>query len=72
MDTKKVLDIVLREMNAYGQAWRLDWSDFDGRSLRGQLSSIATWADEAVMIDGDCDYTSGTEFLAEMTESVGG
>lgn len=27
-------------LNALGEAWRNDWSDFDGRTLEGQLGDI--------------------------------
>jgi hypothetical protein len=27
-------------LHALGSAWRYDWSDFDGRTLRGQLDEI--------------------------------
>lgn len=29
-------------LNALGSAWRGDWSDCDGRTIRDQLESIAT------------------------------
>lgn len=60
MTDKEILTIVLREMTAIGQGWRLDWSDFDGRTLRDQLNSLASWAEE-----GKGDYTEGTEFIEE-------
>lgn len=66
MEAKKVLDIVMREMCAYGQGWRADWSDFDGRVLRQQLERLASWAADAlVWIGKDTDYTQGSEFLEE-------
>ena len=64
MDTKKVLDIVIREMGAYTQAWRLDWSDFDGRYLSKQMSELADWAKEAEASAEDSDYTGGSDFLS--------
>ena len=30
----------LDALTALGQAWRGNWSDFDGRTLRGQLSDL--------------------------------
>jgi len=63
MNAEKVLDIVLREMQAYGCGWRNDWSDFDGRQLRGQLIELALWAKKALaeeVVDGD--YIEGTKF----------
>ena len=29
-------------LNALGEAWRGDWNDFDGRTLRDQLGEIAS------------------------------
>lgn len=66
MDADTVLRVVLREMQAYGAAWRADWSDFDDRTLRGQLSAIANWADEALNGRTDKDYTKGTDFLEDV------
>ena len=54
-----ILKIVLREMKAIGEGWRMDWSDFDGRTLRDQLNNLAEWAETG----DDPDYTSGSEFL---------
>ena len=65
MQAVKVLDIVIREMTAIGQGWRLDWSDFDGRGLRDQLDSLASFAWEALKSDIDIDYNKGTIFLEE-------
>ena len=63
MDPRKVLDIVLREMCAYGVAYRLDWSDFDGRSLMRELGAIDTWAEEALLDPNAEDYREGTKYL---------
>jgi len=63
MNAEKVLDIVLREMQAYAYGWRCDWSDFDGRHLRDQLNDLAIWAEGALteeVVDGD--YIEGTKF----------
>ena len=63
MEASKVLAIVQREINAIGQGWRQDWSDFDGRTLRSQLGSISMFADNALKSDVDIDCIEGTEFL---------
>ena len=64
MDAEKVLAIVLREIRAYGLGWRMDWADFDGRTLRAQLYSLADWADGASHDSHgkEYDYVEGTEF----------
>ena len=62
MKAEKVLKIVNREMCAYGDGWRADWSDFDGRTLRSQLDSVASWSVKALASEVDIDLTSGTEF----------
>ena len=59
MTESEVIKILCREIRAYGLAWRLDWSDFDGRSLRDQLNFLASWAERN---DGS-NFTDGTEFL---------
>lgn len=65
MKAEDVLKIVLREMVAYGYAWRNDWSDFDGRWLRNQLDGIEEWAANALASKEDSDYTDGTDFYKE-------
>ena len=65
MKAEKVLEIVNRELTAIGNGWRYDWSDFDGRSLSSQLSSISSFSDRALKSDVDIDYTEGTEFEEE-------
>ena len=49
-------------MKAYGQGWRLDWSDFDGRTLRDQLDFLVYWAENP---NRSADYTDGSDFLKE-------
>lgn len=63
MDADRVLAVVCREMCAIGAGWRKDWSDFDGRTLRGQLDDLSKWAEGALAIPGDTDFTEGTQFL---------
>ena len=63
MDAKDVLVIVLREMTAYGQGWRNDWGNFDGRQLRKQLKKLAEWAETALLSAEAIDYDKGTEFM---------
>ena len=70
MKTEKVLEIVLREMTAYGAAYRLDWSDFDGRTLRNQLARLADWAEMALRNELDNEYTLGTLLLKEAEDEV--
>lgn len=67
----EVLTIVLREIRAFGAAWRLDWSDFDGRMLRDQLCSLAGWAEDRVQHKDNLagpDYTEGSVFLKDTEE----
>ena len=65
MKSEKILEIVLREMTAYGKGWRGDWSDFDGRHLQDQLNGIADWAEKALAGKVDYEYTEGTQFYKE-------
>jgi len=60
MRPEKILEIVIREMLAIGDAWRFDWGDFDGRQLRRQLGYLASWAENPT-----ADYTEGSEFYAQ-------
>lgn len=68
MEVNKVLQIVLREMCAYGSGWRADWSDFDGRTLRGQLADLDSWAEKALAGEIEEEYLGGTQFLREQRE----
>lgn len=68
MDEKQILEIVIREMRAYGNAWRTSWAGFDGRTLRDQLNGIAAWAASSPTED----YTEGTEFYKEIEEECFG
>jgi hypothetical protein len=63
MEPKRVVEIMAREIRAYGQAWRNDWSGFDGRQLRDQLKGVAMWGEKAMVEATDVEYTLGTEFL---------
>lgn len=63
-----VLAVVLREMMAYAAGWRLDWSDFDGRTLRDQLSDLATWAEKALVEEVE-EFQCGTHFLDSVEEA---
>ena len=65
---EEVLKVVLREMCAYGEAWRLDWSDFDGRQLLRQLDSLAEWAERALSDPTVGEYSDGTLFLDAQKE----
>ena len=68
LSTERVLEITLREMQAIGQAWRLDWSDFDGRVLRNQLNDLSDWAEKAARDDTRSEYIAGSEFLSEVRQ----
>ena len=68
MNEAKILDVVLREIQAVGQAWRLDWNDFDGRTLRSQMEAIASWAARARANPGTPEYTEESDALKEMKE----
>ncbi|MGV9198802.1 MAG: hypothetical protein ACOC4M_08180 [Promethearchaeia archaeon] len=70
MEKEKVLDVVLREMMMYARRWRASWMNFDGRTLRNQLSGLKEWAD--CMLNGEeysddwktndeGEYIAGTE-----------
>lgn len=39
---------VFAAMEMLGEAWRGDWSDFDGRTLRSQLDQLARLGREAL------------------------
>lgn len=39
-------DAVVRALTALGEAWRGDWMDFDGRTLRSQLQSVTDFLDD--------------------------
>ncbi len=66
---RKIIQTLLREMRAYGAAWRADWSDFDGRTLRDQLGGLATWAERCLDEDTFTDCVEGTEFEREHQEA---
>ena len=61
MTHEEVLEVVLREMSAYGSGWRAGWSDFDGRTLQEQLDGIVKWA-RLALYSPIIEYTAGTEF----------
>ena len=64
MEGNKVLEVVLREMDAYALGWRMDWSYFDGRTLRNQLTNLSEWARRSLYSrEEDFNYTEGTDFL---------
>ena len=71
MNAEDILTVVLREMTATGKAWRLDWSDFDGRTLRAQLNALANWAEDRLRNPNhEGEFAEGTEFLAEASRRV--
>ena len=64
MEAVKVLEVVIREMRAYGWGWRNDWSQFDGRLLRDQLCALSAWARKAIAGEITEEYLDGTKFEA--------
>jgi len=61
MDTDNILKIVLREMRAYGQGFRI--AEFlDGRMVRRELNALAQWAEDPNRAP---NYTDGTDFLKD-------
>jgi hypothetical protein len=70
MKSEEILKVVLREMRAYGSGWRMDWSHFDGRTLRHQLGQLATWAEDALSNKPGVgnDYNAGSLFLNSQIE----
>ena len=67
MTDAEILAIVIREALAIGEAWRFDWNDFDGRTLRRQLAGIADWAASAQNGSNTSEYTEGSDFLESHT-----
>ena len=65
MEPKEVLEVVLREMMAYAYAWRNDWSDFDGKTLRDQLADVVKWAGDALRGTTNVEYKRGSEFYSD-------
>ncbi len=61
MDKKENL---IRELQALGQYYRNDWSDFDGRSLRSELSQICSWYKDENDVD---EFKVFSEMLEEQT-----
>jgi hypothetical protein len=43
-----------KALRALGAAWRGDWNDFDGRTLRGQLNEIGSVLDGQMTADDFC------------------
>lgn len=65
---EEILAVVLREMVAVGTGWRMDWSDFDGRTLRDQLDMIAEWAEKARKGQVREEHTEESEWCKEVAE----
>ena len=63
MEAKEVLEIVLREVDHYGDAYRTSWSDFDGRTLRYQLDGLIKFAHTALSSSEKIEFSKGAEFL---------
>ena len=62
---REVLLVVLREMEAFGNGWRMDWSEFDGRTLRNQLDSLSKWAYQRLQGEDLPEFKRGSEFYNE-------
>jgi len=67
MKPEDVLYVVLDQMSQYAEGWRWDWSDFDGRTLRNQLSDLRLWAREALGDITTEEYRKGEEFYMDKT-----
>lgn len=44
----KAVDFIAHALRLLGQAYRGDWSDFDGRTLRDELNELADALDKAL------------------------
>jgi len=66
MKPEKIIEIITRELSALGTRWRMDVSDFDGRTLRNQLSCLTDWADKALKGESIKEFKEFTENLEEM------
>ena len=67
---EEILAVVLREMVAVGNRWRMDWSDFDGRQLRYELDAIAKWSMDALEGKVEEEYTEESEAYAKAIRGI--
>lgn len=70
MIAEDIIQSMRRELNALGQYYRNDWSDFDGRTLRSQLNQLTNWSIR-VVDDKVEDFTEFTELLEDQSQERG-
>ena len=70
MIAEDIIQSMRRELNALGQYYRNDWSDFDGRTLRSQLNQLTNWSIKAID-DKVEDFTEFTELLEDQSQERG-
>lgn len=70
MIAEDIIQSMRRELNALGQYYRNDWSDFDGRTLRSQLNQLTDWSIR-VVDDKAEDFTEFTELLEDQSQERG-
>jgi hypothetical protein len=63
MKMSELLEMIKRELTALGRGWRMDYSDFDGRTLRNQLNYIIKAIDE-----NNISFNEFTDFLRRRSE----
>lgn len=66
-DDQRRLAANARMLTELGARWRADWSDFDGRSLRDQLSEVTRITGQA---DIEAVERGAEEFCTEQREAV--
>lgn len=59
------LQIVEREMRALALYYRHDWSDFDGRQLLREVSTLFDWLNDPESRD---EFTEYTDMLNEQSK----
>lgn len=70
MIAEDIIQSMRRELNALGQYYRNDWSDFDGRTLRSQLNQLTNWSIRVVDNKVE-DFTEFTELLEDQSQERG-
>jgi hypothetical protein len=71
MNSKKILDIVKREMSAFGEAWRVDYSGFRGEMINQQIESLNNFIENAEQSDEELNFTEGTDFKNRNYKNMG-
>lgn len=62
----------LNALSALGSAWRGDWNDFDGRTLRDQLDSWQALMRRALageMLEGEAEAWMRSEYICPVCRS---